>query len=55
MPDAYQQLLDATIEHLETLKARGVRSVPVGRETLSAFAKAPARSTGSGQAAPPAA
>jgi uracil-DNA glycosylase family 4 len=44
MPDAYQQLLDATIQHLESLKARGVRYVPVGSATLTALASpAPAR------------
>ena len=35
MPDAYDQLLDATIHHLETLKTRGVRFVSVSTETLA--------------------
>jgi len=35
MPDAYTQLLDATIRHLEELQSRGVRFVPVSRETLA--------------------
>ncbi len=36
---AYDQLLDATIQHLEDLKARGVRFVPVSPETLGALAQ----------------
>src|ERR1017187_10537903 len=39
MPDAYNQLLDATIQHLEDLKSRGVRHVAVSPETLSALAR----------------
>ncbi len=39
MPDAYGQLLDATILHLEDLKARGVRHVAVSPETLAALAQ----------------
>jgi uracil-DNA glycosylase len=34
MPAAYNQLLDATIQHLEDLKSRGVRNVAVSKETL---------------------
>ena len=34
---AYQQLLDAAIQHLEELKARGVRYVPVAPETLTSI------------------
>ena len=34
MSDAYGQLLDATIQHLENLKSRGVRHVAVSPETL---------------------
>jgi DNA polymerase len=37
MSDGYQQLLDATIRHLEEMKARGVRLLPVSSETLQAF------------------
>jgi uracil-DNA glycosylase family 4 len=37
MSDPYHQLLDATIQHLGELKARGVRFVPVSRETLALF------------------
>jgi len=39
MPDAYGQLLDATIQHLEGLKSRGVRYVAVSPETLRALAQ----------------
>lgn len=38
MPTAYEQLLDATLRHLEALKARGVRFVSVSPETLRALA-----------------
>jgi uracil-DNA glycosylase family 4 len=41
MSDAYGQLLDATIQHLEDLKSRGVRNVVVSKETLRAFAQPP--------------
>jgi uracil-DNA glycosylase family 4 len=34
MSAAYNELLDATIQHLEALKARGVRNVAVAAETL---------------------
>jgi uracil-DNA glycosylase family 4 len=39
MSDAYGQLLDATIQHLEDLKSRGVRHVAVAPETLRALAQ----------------
>jgi uracil-DNA glycosylase len=39
MPEAYNQLLDATIQHLEDLKSRGVRHVTVSPETLAALAQ----------------
>jgi DNA polymerase len=42
MPDAYGQLLDATIQHLEDLKSRGVRHVAIAPETLHALAQPPA-------------
>ena len=41
MPDEYSQLLDATIQHLESLKERGVRYVSVSPENLAALAQAP--------------
>lgn len=37
MSDRFQQLLDATIEHLHTLRARGVQFVPLQPETLHAL------------------
>jgi hypothetical protein len=40
MAAAYNELLDATIQHLEALKARGVRHVAVAPETLRALATA---------------
>ncbi len=39
MSGAYEELLDATIQHLEGLKARGVRQVSVSPETLRALAQ----------------
>jgi uracil-DNA glycosylase len=44
MPDAYGQLLDATIQHLEDLKSRGARHVAVAPETLRSLAQSPAKS-----------
>ena len=41
--DAYTQLLDATISHLESLKNRGTRFVSVSPENLAALAQAPRR------------
>lgn len=41
MSDAYQELLDSTIEHLQSLKARGVRFVSVSPENLTALSGAP--------------
>lgn len=42
MSDDYRQLLDAAILHLEELKSRGVRFVPVAQETVAALNQAPA-------------
>jgi hypothetical protein len=39
MSAAYHELLDATIQHLESLKSRGVRHVAVAPETLRALAQ----------------
>jgi uracil-DNA glycosylase len=39
MPGAYHQLLDATIQHLQELKARGVQFVPVAPGTLAALSQ----------------
>lgn len=41
MSTAYHELLDATIQHLEAMKARGVRHVAVTPETLRALAQPP--------------
>ena len=38
MNDAYRQLLDSTIHHLESLKARGSGFVPVEADTLASLA-----------------
>jgi DNA polymerase len=43
MSAAYDQLLDATIHHLEDLQAQGVRHVAVAPETLRALARPAAR------------
>jgi len=37
MSAPYEQLIDATIQHLEELKAHGARFVPVSPDTLAAF------------------
>jgi DNA polymerase len=39
MSSTYDQLLDATIQHLEDLKSRGVRHIAVSPETLRALAQ----------------
>ena len=41
MADAYNELLEATIHHLEQLRARGVRFVSVAPDTLAALARSP--------------
>ena len=48
MSDSYRQLLEATLQHVEGLKARGVRHLAVAPETLRALAMPPPRT-----AAPP--
>ena len=40
MPTPYEQLLDATIDHLQRLKEQGVRHVPVTSETIAGMAAA---------------
>ena len=45
MSSTYNQLLDATIQHLEDLKSRGVRHVAVDPETLRALTQPPATGT----------
>jgi uracil-DNA glycosylase family 4 len=60
MSSGYEQLLDATIRHLESLQAQGVRHVAVTAETLRALTSpvapptAPATPGSSRSAAPPA-
>jgi uracil-DNA glycosylase family 4 len=46
MPDAYHQLLEATIQHLETLKARGVRFVSVLPQSLAGLGQNSGRPAG---------
>ena len=41
MSSAYHQLLDATIQHLEDLKSRGVRNVAISQETLRSLSQLP--------------
>src|SRR5665213_53449 len=41
MSAAYNQLLDATIQHLEDLKSRGVRNVAISPETLLELSQSP--------------
>ena len=55
MSAGYRQLLDATIQHLESLKSRGVRHVAVTPETLRALGQAPGRQPASLPARAPAA
>ena len=43
MTSAYDQLLDATIQHLENLQARGIRHVAVSAETLRSLSPPAAR------------
>ena len=43
MSSAYDQLLGATIQHFENLKARGVRHVAVAPEILRSLSESPAR------------
>jgi uracil-DNA glycosylase len=45
MSEVYCQLLDATIQHLEELKARGVRFASVSPEALAALKQAPPAGT----------
>ena len=53
MSSAYDQLLDATIQHLESLKASGVRFVSVSPESLQALTKPPPRVAPSPPPVPP--
>jgi len=51
MSSTYHRLLDATIQHLEDLKARGVRHVAVAPETLRALAQPTVKESQIGKAA----
>ena len=54
MSDGYRQLLEATIQHLEGLKARGIRHIPVEPTTLRALAQPPPKTVAPQKAmAPP--
>jgi DNA polymerase len=54
MPGAYRQLLDAAIQRLQELKARGVQFVPVGPETLATLNQEQCLAPRQSPAAPPA-
>ena len=41
MSETYEDLLEATIQHLEGLKSRGVRFVPVSTEALENLKRTP--------------
>lgn len=43
MSEAFRQLLDATLQHMEELKAAGTKYVPVSAETLAALSAPPRR------------
>jgi len=52
MSDRYQQLLEATIRHLEDKKARGAKFIPLSQETLAALDSAAVREANSMVAVP---
>jgi len=52
MSDAYHELLDATIQHLQELKTQGVRFIPVSVEGLAALNQSP-RTVAKNISAPP--
>jgi DNA polymerase len=54
MSDAYRQLLDSAIEHLQSLKAQGVRFIPVAPENFAALNEAPRVAAAKPSVAPPA-
>jgi DNA polymerase len=49
MPAAYNKLLDATIQHLEDLKSRGVRNVAVSTDTIRSLSQPPQKISAPGQ------
>ena len=46
MADGYDELLEATIQHLEELKGRGVRFVSASPDVVSALATSKVQRTG---------
>jgi DNA polymerase len=54
MSGAYHQLLDAAIQHLQELKAHGVRFVPVSPEALATLRQKPRLAPAQSPAVPPA-
>src|SRR5947207_484628 len=52
MADRYQQLLEATIRHLEDQKAQGANYIPVCQETLAALGSPSVREPNSTAALP---
>ncbi len=54
MSNAYHQLLDVAIQHLQELKARGVRFVPVSPESLAGLTQPPHQAPARNPLAPPA-
>ena len=52
MPSAYNELLDATIQHLEDLKSHGLRYVAISAETLGSLSQAPLRQPATGSRKP---
>jgi len=52
MSDSYQQLLEATIRHLEERKARGLKFIPLSQETLAALVSPCVRESDAASAAP---
>jgi DNA polymerase len=53
MSAAYNQLLDATIQHLEDLKSRGTRHVAVSNETLRELSQPPQKKSAPTSIPPP--
>src|SRR5262245_7509257 len=53
MSEPYEQLLDATIQHLQELKSRGVKSVNVSPEALVSLRSTAPAGTGTGRTAAP--
>src|SRR5262245_26408904 len=52
MPDNYQQLLEATVRHLEDQKAQGVKFITVSQETLAGLDPSRVREPNAATSAP---